>query len=454
MSLFPAYDSSSTKKDTKENDQVGRQQPVTIENQPATTSVWTQQQSTSVFDWLRNDSFVSVAVSGERQPSQQLIAISSSSSSSSSDSVIDLDSDVEYVSTEKKLAVEKSNKKAPPLGAVFMEDVKIASVLPTIEEQGDPSKYFRLDRSQNQSLLKFNSIYEGHLSKYAPLSRTVAVCRKKRHRDGCFEWRQQDKLIQSVTKKQQKELKKKKEKRYFQKAVLKKLSQSSNLSCFDMTQETKKMKLSLMDSAPLEIKLSLDTALDESPSVPSFSVEFASKHQQPFETPYDELKKASIRQKSEEFNRRLNTETKNVQLWLDFVDFQNEFINSPSLSDGMKMTEQQLLEKKLSILDKALQENPGNVQLLIEKIKLKGHSGANQDAVAEEWKNIAFAHPNNAEVWWECILAVCRRFSSFSMDRMLLLFSKCLSTMGDILDGTIRSHKPTPNMEEYLICMQ
>ncbi|KAI5696133.1 hypothetical protein M8J75_008623 [Diaphorina citri] len=73
----------------------------------------------------------------------------------------------------------------------------------------------------------------------------------------------------------------------------------------------------------------------------------------------------SLRQKREEFNKKLQAEPQNVTLWLDFVKFQDtlcshEKLQSAGTSSSGRSLDRVYAEKKVTILDKALKMNPNN----------------------------------------------------------------------------------------------
>jgi hypothetical protein len=69
-----------------------------------------------------------------------------------------------------------------------------------------------------------------------------------------------------------------------------------------------------------------------------------------------------LTQRTKEFNQSLRENPKDVQKWLDFVKFQDEFHRVlPRQQKSIGAT----TEKKLSIFEKGLEANPNNEQLLL-----------------------------------------------------------------------------------------
>lgn len=66
--------------------------------------------------------------------------------------------------------------------------------------------------------------------------------------------------------------------------------------------------------------------------------------------------------KTKVFNKNLATDSHNIEMWLEYVHFQDHFY--------MKMTKVQMAERKMEILNKALRENPNNNELYHEYINV------------------------------------------------------------------------------------
>ncbi|XP_058604672.1 nuclear exosome regulator NRDE2 isoform X2 [Onychostoma macrolepis] len=162
----------------------------------------------------------------------------------------------------------------------------------------------------------------------------------------------------------------------------------------------------------------------------------------------------------EEFNRKLRENPTDTQLWLDFVHFQDELaFGSSSFSvatdtdnDGemKKMSLRAVLEKKLSIVDRAVESNPANVDLKLEKLHLCKELWE-PATLQKEWKKLVFIHPNSAPLWRKYLLFTQSHFSTFSVSKVNSMFGKCLSTLSAVQDGSMVSHPPLPGTQEDLL---
>lgn len=119
-------------------------------------------------------------------------------------------------------------------------------------------------------------------------------------------------------------------------------------------------------------------------------------------------------------------------------------------SDMRKMSLRAVLEKKLSIVDKAVESNPANVDLKLEKLHLCKELW--EPAVLQkEWKKLVFVHPNSAPLWRKYLLFTQSHFSTFSVSKVNSVFGKCLSTLSAVQDGSMVSHPPLPGTQEDLL---
>lgn len=109
-----------------------------------------------------------------------------------------------------------------------------------------------------------------------------------------------------------------------------------------------------------------------------------------------------------------------------------------------------VLEKKLSIVDRAVESNPTNVDLKLEKLRLCKELWE-PATLQKEWKKLVFIHPNSAPLWRKYLLFTQSHFSMFSVSKVNSVFGKCLSTLSAVQDGSMVSHPPLPGTQEDLL---
>eukprot|EP00069_Balaena_mysticetus_P007742 bmy_19392T0 len=166
-----------------------------------------------------------------------------------------------------------------------------------------------------------------------------------------------------------------------------------------------------------------------------------------------------LKAKVEEFNRRVWENPRDVQLWMAFVAFQDEVMRSPGLyaieegeQEKRKRSLRLVLEKKLAILERAVESNPSSVDLKLAKLQLCTEFWE-PSTLVKEWQKLIFLHPNNTALWQKYLLFCQSQFSTFSISKIQSLYGKCLSTLSAVKDGSILSHPELPGTEEAMFGM-
>ncbi|XP_021564980.1 protein NRDE2 homolog [Carlito syrichta] len=168
---------------------------------------------------------------------------------------------------------------------------------------------------------------------------------------------------------------------------------------------------------------------------------------------------AALKAKVEEFNRRIRENPRDTQLWMAFVAFQDEVIKSPGLyaieegeQEKRRWSLKLILEKKLAILERAIESNQGCVELKLARLQLCAEFWE-PPALLKEWQKLVFLHPNNTALWQKYLLFCQSQFSTFSVSKIHSLYGKCLSTLSAVNDGSILSHPVLPGTEEAVFAL-
>lgn len=109
-----------------------------------------------------------------------------------------------------------------------------------------------------------------------------------------------------------------------------------------------------------------------------------------------------------------------------------------------------ILEKKLAILERAIESNPNDVDLKLAKLKLCTEFWE-PSTLIKEWQKLVFLHPNNPLLWQKYLLFCQSQFSTFSVSKVHSLYGKCLSTLAAVQDGSMVSHPILPGTEEAML---
>ncbi|ELU16786.1 hypothetical protein CAPTEDRAFT_52247, partial [Capitella teleta] len=155
----------------------------------------------------------------------------------------------------------------------------------------------------------------------------------------------------------------------------------------------------------------------------------------------------------EEFNRRLREDPTNVDLWLEFVKFQNEFVSHTADPERQNIRlNQALYEIKSSVLKKALEKNPSSTRLKLVQLEVcRDHWEG--DKATNTWKEFVFTNPSNPVIWLYYLRFVQSKFTSFTVNGTQKIYIKCLQTLKSLQEGSLKSHTAHAHTTEYMIAI-
>ncbi|XP_028294581.1 protein NRDE2 homolog [Gouania willdenowi] len=164
--------------------------------------------------------------------------------------------------------------------------------------------------------------------------------------------------------------------------------------------------------------------------------------------------------RTEEFNRQLREQPTDTQLWIQFIRYQDELnaavFGGEEEQTGGESAERRrssyrvVLEKKLSIAERAINANPVCIELQLERLWICQELWE-PAVLAKEWKKLVFLHPNSAPLWREYLLFTQSYFSNFTVSKVNSAYGKCLSTLSAVRDGSMLSHPALPRTEEEML---
>nr|XP_009688106.1 PREDICTED: protein NRDE2 homolog [Struthio camelus australis] len=179
--------------------------------------------------------------------------------------------------------------------------------------------------------------------------------------------------------------------------------------------------------------------------------------QQVFQEPGTNIN-SILMSKVEEHNKKVRENPRDIDAWMEFVSFQDELMRGPGLyaSKGEQEVRRKslklILEKKLAILEKAIESNPSNVDLKLARLKLCTEFWE-PPALIKEWQKLIFLHPNNPDLWKKYLLFCQSQFSTFTVSKINSLYGKCLTTLAAVHDGSMVSHPLLPGTEEAMLAI-
>uniref|UniRef100_A0A8C4ZMM6 NRDE-2, necessary for RNA interference, domain containing n=1 Tax=Gadus morhua TaxID=8049 RepID=A0A8C4ZMM6_GADMO len=166
---------------------------------------------------------------------------------------------------------------------------------------------------------------------------------------------------------------------------------------------------------------------------------------------------ASLSEKTGDYNRRLREEPGDTQLWMEFIHYQDEQSETgfggggePDSAERRRASYRGVVEKKLSVAERAVALNPSCVALQLERLRLCRELWE-PAALAKEWKKLVFLHPNSPSLWREYLLFTQSHFSTFTVSRVNAAYGKCLSTLSAVQDGSMVSHLAIAGTEEEML---
>ena len=165
----------------------------------------------------------------------------------------------------------------------------------------------------------------------------------------------------------------------------------------------------------------------------------------------------SLRKKTANYNQRLNEDPSNIDLWLEFVKFQDEITVAEQPYERSKHEIEMAakgnkanMDIKIAIIEKALVKNPSSLTLRLKQLEMCKDYWE-KDKLKTEWKKLVFTHTNNPDVWRQFLNYQQSIFSSFSVSSVIKTHGKCISTLKGVLNGTMQSHQPLPGTLDAML---
>ncbi|KAG7252405.1 hypothetical protein CRUP_010613, partial [Coryphaenoides rupestris] len=120
-------------------------------------------------------------------------------------------------------------------------------------------------------------------------------------------------------------------------------------------------------------------------------------------------------------------------------------------AEGRRASYRAVLEKKLSVAERAVASNPTCVPLHLERLRLCRELWE-PAALAKEWKKLVFLHPNNGTLWREYLLFTQSHFSTFTVSRVNAAYGKCPEhAQCGARRPVLVSHLAIPGTEEEML---
>ncbi|KAK7314710.1 hypothetical protein VNO77_33237 [Canavalia gladiata] len=128
--------------------------------------------------------------------------------------------------------------------------------------------------------------------------------------------------------------------------------------------------------------------------------------------------------KTREFNKLTREHPHDEKNWLAFADFQDR-VAGMQRQKGARL---QTLEKKISILEKAVELNPDNEELLLCLLKAYQMRDSS-DVLVGRWEKILLQHSGSYKLWREFLLIVRRNFSRFKVSEVRKMYAHAIEAL-------------------------
>lgn len=161
------------------------------------------------------------------------------------------------------------------------------------------------------------------------------------------------------------------------------------------------------------------------------------------------------------FNEKIRENPHDIDLWLSFIDHQNiaSFSMIEEDADSSKnqprnhersLFPRSLLERKVAILDKAIEHNPKSIKLLTARLNIAAEYW-DDSALHQEWRNVLFVNPTSMELWKEYLNFIENNFEGFSVSQVLKTYASCMQKLIQMQQPSFAAHQRPENLEDFMI---
>lgn len=409
-------------------------------------------------DWLTNSSYQQ-----QELPTSSRDTGHVSSSSESSDSSLDRpphhkrsrknneEHHRKKKTKEKKKHKHRKHKKLHKLSSSFSAEPKKPNTIWIAETNLDPKDAYRIDTESDPTNLSYDTLYSNDQASYKRYYSNTCLGLGRGQHIKFTDKRNRSKKNQQVTDSPV---------RYYEGEVepteTTELTFDYKRDMFDVVyfrsrmgqelgepedeeeeQEIEKIRRPMLE--PLPNILSLETKNDLATITPS----------------------TYLQKKVEIFNKLFHTsEGDNVDLWLEYINYQEELYQWSSLPSDRgwmgrelrKKYRTTIAEKKISIYEEAMKRFPYSAKLIIGYMEVVEDIWDN-DKILAKWKDIVFYNANQSILWVKYIEACMSHFSIFQTSSIIAVFVKAISTLASIVEGKLLSHRPEVDAERKLLAL-
>ena len=137
---------------------------------------------------------------------------------------------------------------------------------------------------------------------------------------------------------------------------------------------------------------------------------------------------------SKEIHSQLQSDPNDITLWLKLVRLQDKLV--PGDAFGKKKKSRAILEKKLSIFEKALDHHPYDSRLIMGYMECYQQIH-DTSSILNKWDDILYDNPHNYSLWKLYLEFRMAQYSSFTVSDCLMVFQECIEALFSDPDGNI-----------------
>ncbi|XP_020268919.1 protein NRDE2 homolog [Asparagus officinalis] len=137
--------------------------------------------------------------------------------------------------------------------------------------------------------------------------------------------------------------------------------------------------------------------------------------------------------RTRELNKMSRDFPHDEKVWLAFAEFQDK-LASTQLQKAARL---QTLEKKISILEKAVDINPDSEELLLCLMKSYRERDS-RDVLMERWKKVLMLHSDNVTLWKEFLIICQGEFSQFKVSDIRRTYAHAIQALSSACDKLCR----------------
>jgi len=153
--------------------------------------------------------------------------------------------------------------------------------------------------------------------------------------------------------------------------------------------------------------------------------------------------------KTREFNKLTREHPHDEKVWLAFAEFQDK-VAGMQRQKGARL---QTLAKKISILEKAVELNPDNEEILLCLLKAYQMRDSS-DVLIARWEKILLQHSGSYKLWREFLHIVQRNFSRFKVSEVRKMYAHAIEALSASCSKHSRQVLNFYALSTFLFCLQ